>query len=161
VRASASWILELERKVFMSERQNMVLFFDGLCEPINPGGTPSYGWLLQTFDGTVLHEGMGIAPKEQPQTNNTAEWIACLEGIRFAKTLPLARLEIHGDSQLVIHQLNRKWQCKKPHLAKFRDECLTLLVGTDWVASWVPREENEHADKLSRQAYEEHTGRKT
>lgn len=23
------------------------LYFDGACEPINPGGTASYGWLLK------------------------------------------------------------------------------------------------------------------
>jgi ribonuclease HI len=109
---------------------------------------------LKDREGATLFEGWGVVAGTDPRTNNTAEWNALLEGIRFARQFPLERLSIQGDSQLVIHQLNRRWGAKKPHLARLRDECLSLLLGIDWDASWVPREQNDGADGLSRRAYE-------
>jgi ribonuclease HI len=144
----------------MPDKQILTLWFDGLCEPVNPGGVPAYGWVIKTPEGVVLHEDMGIAPKDLPQTNNTAEYAALLEGLRFAQTLDFLSLEIRGDSKLVIEQINGRWNCNAAHLLKLRNDCQALLTGIRWTATWMPREQNEHADGLSRRAYENYTGKK-
>ena len=44
-----------------------------------------------------------------PASNNVTEYEACLHGIRLAVELEVKHLYVHGDSALVINQLNKKW----------------------------------------------------
>ena len=43
-----------------------------------------------------------------PASNNMAEYEVCLHGIRLAVELGVKRLYVHGDSALVINQLNKE-----------------------------------------------------
>ncbi len=66
----------------------------------------------------------------------------------------------------MIYQLTGQWQCNKEHLQKIRERVLSLIrqVGDDQgdpvTLEWIPREQNEAADALSRIAYEQATGEK-
>ncbi|MFN8485825.1 MAG: ribonuclease HI family protein [Anaerolineae bacterium] len=68
-------------------------------------------------------------------TNNEAEYmtlIAALEelttGIEKAGASPRAlTVEVKGDSQLVLKQLEGAWQVREPRLAPLRDKALALL----------------------------------
>jgi len=67
----------------------MVLNFDGLCEPRNPGGWSCFGWVL-TRDGAALATGHGVAAPPGPDsTNNVAEYAALIAGLEA-----LARLDL-------------------------------------------------------------------
>jgi ribonuclease HI len=44
-----------------------------------------------------------------PISNNAAEYEACFHGLRIAVDLGIKRLYVHGDSALVINQLNKDW----------------------------------------------------
>jgi hypothetical protein len=48
-------------------------------------------------------------PREQA-TNNTAEYEGLLAGLRIAVDLGIRKLIIHGDSQLVVRQVNKDYQ---------------------------------------------------
>jgi len=87
-----------------------------------------------------------------------AEWSALLYGLRAAAALRPRRLEIRGDSQLVINQLTESWQINAVHLRPYRDRCLELLRGREWTARWIPREQNTGADALCWRAYREVRG---
>lgn len=137
------------------------LYFDGACEPVNPGGTASYGWLLKK-DGKTIKEGSGIVGKGPGMTNNVAEYMGLIEGLRaFFDLKTKEKLVIKGDSSLVANMVNKKWGWNKkktnwqphdkmPHLKKLLDQALMLLEGSDYEISWVPREENSEADALSK-----------
>lgn len=133
----------------------LTLFFDGLCEPRNPGGVACYGWLLLDEHGHIIEEGNGEEVRGQSATNNVAEWAALEHGLRAAALRRPDRLEIRGDSQLVINQLTGSWQVGAAHLRPYRDRCLRLLEGCNWAARWIPREGNTAADRLSWAAYHE------
>lgn len=138
------------------------LYFDGLCEPRNPGGVACYGWLLLDDDGVLISSGHGEVCRGPQATNNVAEYSALGFGLREMHNLGLReRLLVLGDSKLVIEQLAGRWECKAPHLARLRARCLELLdqVAINWLARWIPRAENERADALSREAYFRATGR--
>lgn len=128
-----------------------VLNFDGACEPVNPGGTASWGFVLCDSGGRLVAQGGGVVGSGEGMTNNVAEWAAVEEGVRQFREMGLnGRLVIRGDSQLVVKQLGGEWRCKKAHLAAARSRVVDLLEGVDWVVEWVPREENQLADELSR-----------
>jgi ribonuclease HI len=143
-----------------------VLFFDGSCEPRNPGGVATGGWSLQVQEEEQACKSLLVVEGGRLATNNYAEWCALGFGLRWLldrQRIQIAQLHIRGDSKLVINQLLGSWQCNAPHLLPLRDRCRTILAqlkarGTEWCARWVPREENARADELSQQAYVSHTG---
>jgi ribonuclease HI len=62
---------------------------------------------------------------------------------------------IHGDSNLVINQLNGKWRVRKGlylSIAVETKELLAYLRGLGWQINfcWIPREQNEKCDALSK-----------
>lgn len=138
-----------------------IIQFDGLCEPVNPGGHGAWGFVL--YINKERHEGHGYLGSYPKMSNNKAEWNALGFALRalldHIQSLPekeqkLESLTILGDSQLVIFQLIRQWQCKDEHMRKFRNRCLEIIQDLkvdDWVARWVPRDINQEADALSRE----------
>lgn len=137
------------------------LYFDGACEPINPGGTASYGWLIKK-DGKTLRVGSGIVGKGHGMTNNVAEYHGLIEGIKAFLTLRIKeKLVLKGDSNLVINMVSKKWgwakkktqwkpHAKMPHLKKLLEEIHQLLENLDYDVQWIPREQNHEADELSK-----------
>lgn len=133
------------------------LRFDGSCWP-NPGGRAGYGWVVTAHapgGPAVIAEGSGPvdAPPGGRTSNNVAEWHALRDGLAWVARLrvPVDRLLVRGDSQLVVHQVNGRWACKKAYLEVYRRDCSALLAALPfpWEAGWVPRAENAAADALS------------
>jgi ribonuclease HI len=142
------------------------VWFDGACEPKNPGGIATCGWLIRNSVEELISSGHREVARGEGATNNVAEWTALGLALRWLLDNPEVVsgnvLHIQGDSQLVIEQLNGTWNCNKPHLQKLRDRCREILdqLGcVAWRANWIPRLENQEADALSRRAYEEATGK--
>lgn len=142
----------------------LICYFDGACEPINPGGTASYGVVVFRGVGgipdykTRLWEDYAVC-QESGTSNNVAEyagfnaaldWFLNWEGTREPTI-------IRGDSKLVIEQMNGHWQIRnglyKP-LALICREKLKEFV-TKPAIEWIPREKNTEADRLSKKALEE------
>lgn len=135
----------------------LTVFFDGLCEPRNPGGIACYGWLILGDNGEIVTTGKGVATQGQGATNNVAEYHALLASLEAVRKMAVSeRIEVKGDSQLVINQVTGVWQCKAANLRPLwsRARQLAQELG-DVEFRWVPRAQNEQADSLSRQAYAE------
>jgi ribonuclease HI len=131
------------------------LFFDGSCEPINPGGTACYGWLLYSPEGVLKASAYGIVCKGKGATNNVAEFHALLKGLDYIVYQGLrVPLLLCGDSQLVVKTVSREWKLKKEHLIPLRDRIHQLLRknGCRWEIQWIPREQNQEADTLCSKA---------
>ena len=145
----------------------LTVHFDGACEPKNPGGVASCGWLAKESDGTIVGSGAEVVAEGPGATNNVAEYCALGKALRWIvdnRDDEIQAVFLFGDSKLVVEQVNGNWKCKKEHLRKLRDRCLELIDDLDAGGcavnlNWVPREKNEEADALSRQAYEQHTGK--
>jgi ribonuclease HI len=161
----------------------LLLYFDGLCEPVNPGGVACYGWAIMYYedDGEwhVWACESGFIEEGPAATNNVAEWSALKFALYYlVRNQWTGKLTIKGDSNLVIEQLVGNWRCNGKRLIEFRDCCLNYLeelglaniqrnkkgkitaVEHKFTAMWIPRDQNKRADALSNQAYENHTGKK-
>jgi ribonuclease HI len=129
-------------------------WFDGACEPRNPGGTASYGVLIKQH-GVVLLERNGIVGKGYGMTNNVAEYegLNCL--LRFLINSKLTgNILICGDSKLVIMQMSGKWKVKKGLYIDYCKRAKLLSAEASKLLKiqykWIPREQNEHCDALSK-----------
>lgn len=146
----------------------MRVFFDGACEPVNPGGVATCGWIIYGGDDEIVADDAEFVREGDGATNNVAEYHALGRALRWLvdnqQSLDgIGQLKIFGDSQLVCKQVDGSWKCNKDHLLKLRDRCRELLAElrtkVEVEIRWIPREENEAADSLSRTAYESHTGK--
>jgi ribonuclease HI len=77
-------------------------------------------------------------------TNNEAEYDTLIEAleavVRRAKDPSRVQLDIRGDSQLIINQINGTWKAKDARMSERKEHVLALLkrMGS-WRASWHPR----------------------
>lgn len=95
-------------------------------------------------------------------TSNIAEYIALLKAIKATKKMipDVGYLEIFGDSKLVVMHVSKKWgyaknktwqpHSKYPYLETMLMKVLSELEGMNYSINWIPREQNEKADELSR-----------
>ena len=88
-------------------------------------------------------------------TNNVAEYEGLLAAAQWIVDEGITeKILIKGDSQLVIKQMKGEYRVNSATSKKYVPEIKRLLAGKEVGFSWVPREENEEADKLSRVAYD-------
>lgn len=128
------------------------LEFDGAFE----GQTVSYGWLVKQ-DGQRIADGAGTTLKDGKGTSNVAEYHALIKGLLGASDLDLDRLDIYGDSKLIINQVTGRWDCEAAHLLPLRQQAWELIEdmekrGCRVTLNWIPGAENAEADALSRGA---------
>lgn len=142
------------------------IHFDGACEPKNPGGIATCGWVIYQ-DRKKITEGCKVVKQGKGATNNYAEWCALGLALRWLldhkeDECATQSISIIGDSKLVINQLAGKWECRADNLKPLKARCLEILDKLKFQARsarWVPREQNEEADVLSKRAYTERTGK--
>jgi ribonuclease HI len=133
---------------------NIEIRCDGLCEP-NPGGLATYGYVL-FGEQEVLHEGRGVAARGPEATNNVAEYRGAIEALAAAQGYDARQIILLSDSKLLVEQLNGNYRVRSARIQPLWSKTLSLLNSFEsHQASWVPREQNEHADALSVQAYVE------
>jgi ribonuclease HI len=127
------------------------LFSDGAARG-NPGPAGA-GAVLVDPEGQVvarLGKFLGV------QTNNYAEYMGLLLGLKHARSLDVKELEVLADSELLIRQLQGRYQVKSPTLRPLYEEAVGLLEHFPQVKLvHVPREKNKAADEMSNRAIDE------
>ena len=117
----------------------------------NPGPA-AIGVVLCKPDGTIVAEA---AECLGDMTNNQAEYRAMLKALGLAKAHKATKLVCHGDSELLIFQLQGAYRIKDVHL-KALAEKVKSVAGAFESVIWkqVPREHAmiRRADKLLNQA---------
>jgi ribonuclease HI len=146
-----------QEKTFVPDgKANLYGWFDGSCEPVNPGGRGGWGIVLKNSLGeTVFADGgkLGSGPE---MSNNVAEYHAVSVLLELIGTVaaPGWKVVVMGDSKLVINQLSGEWRVNgglyKPYFYRAKADLEKLKVAGIKVAfEWVRREENAEADTLS------------
>ncbi|XP_052312616.1 uncharacterized protein LOC112328848 [Populus trichocarpa] len=122
-------------------------------------------WWTMFFDGAVNVYGNGagaviISPdkKQYPVsvklhfecTNNTAEYEVCILGLKAALELKIKKLDVYGDSMLIICQVKGEWQTKEEKLRPYQEYLSTLAKEFEEIRfTHLGREGNHFADALA------------
>jgi probable phosphoglycerate mutase len=115
----------------------------------NPGRA-AYGALVKDADtGRVLGEdgtAIGVA------SNNVAEYRGLIAGLTMAQAVaPDADIEVRMDSKLVVEQMSGNWKIKHADMKPLALRAKALApLGTTY--TWMPRDQNKHADRLANEA---------
>jgi probable phosphoglycerate mutase len=114
----------------------------------NPGPA-GYGAVV-TENGKIvaeLFDVIGIA------TNNVAEYNGLLAGLSHIHQLDAnATIEVAMDSKLVVEQMSGRWQIKHADMRDLAKQCRDAHNPSLVTYSWIPRDENSHADRLANKA---------
>src|ERR1035438_975686 len=115
----------------------------------NPGPA-GFGALIQDADGHVLaelSEFLGL------QTNNFAEYSGLLASLDFALAHGHRRLRVVSDSELMVKQIQGKYQVKSPGLRPLYEQAKKKIAQLDgFEISHALRHKNKDADRLANQA---------
>ncbi|HEX4751897.1 MAG TPA: ribonuclease HI family protein [Solirubrobacterales bacterium] len=115
----------------------------------NPGPA-AIGVVVRDADGTVVES---VGETIGRQTNNVAEYQALLRGIELAAAHGATEVELIGDSELVVRQIEGRYKVKNAAMKDLHAEAKKALAKFDsWSIRHVKRAQNADADKLVNQA---------
>jgi len=131
-------------------------YFDGCCEPVNPGGTASYGVVILKDRQKIWETSKLFTPKrgrEKETSNNVAEYsgFKAILDYLIAHDLTKSQIIVYGDSKLVIEQMFGRWRIKFGYYVPIATTCKAMLKQFPYLTGkWIPREKNFLADELSK-----------
>lgn len=115
----------------------------------NPGPAAIGVIVRDETGGVLLERGKKIGSA----TNNVAEYKALLLGIELAKELGADQVELIGDSELIVKQVQGKYKVKNEGMKPLHAEAKEALSGFDsWEIRHVKRELNKDADRIVNEA---------
>ena len=123
------------------------MYFDGAANHFGYG----IGVLLISPHGDHISRSVHLAFVDRyPATNNIVEYEACILGLEISLELGIKRMEIFGDSNLVIRRIQGDWKTRDVKLRPYHAH-LELLVGRfdDLSYTHLPRAQNKFADALA------------
>ncbi len=111
----------------------------------NPGPA-AIGAVVRNPEGEILEErGERIGRA----TNNVAEYRALLLGIELAAAHGAGELELIGDSELIVRQVEGRYKVKDATMKELHGEVKAALEPfQSWSIRHVRREHNADADRL-------------
>ena len=115
----------------------------------NPGPA-AIAAVVQDADGGVLEEA---AERIGTATNNVAEYRALLLGIERAAAIGATEVDLVGDSELIVRQVEGRYKVKDATMRKLHAEVKKALSTFEgWSIRHVRRELNSEADRLVNEA---------
>ncbi len=135
----------------VERRKRTRLYVDGAARG-NPGPAGAGAVILSPEGHIVAKLGKFLGDS----TNNVAEYMGLILGLKRAKAMGIKELDVFSDSELMVKQLAGDYAVKADHLRPLHDEARALLRGfTEVEIRHVPREENAQADLMSNRAIDE------
>ena len=123
------------------------LYFDGASKG-NPGLSGAGAVIYEGVDSVeVYSESVFVGLKE---TNNVAEYMGLITGLKAALSMGKIRLDVKGDSDLIIKQMNGSYKVKSPKLIGLYEEAKKLADQFEKITfAHVYRHLNKRADELA------------
>ena len=122
----------------------------------NPGPS-GYGAVITDTSGAKLaelSEFLGI------QTNNVAEYSGLLAVLDYALTNGHRRLRVVSDSELMVKQIQGKYQVKSPGLRPLYEQARKRIAQLErFEITHALRHKNKDADRLANQAMDRGMGK--
>lgn len=128
------------------ENEIYKLYFDG-CSKSNPGKSGSGSVIYDVNNNEIWTDSYYVGDK---QTNNFAEYTGLYRGMKKAIEIGIKKLEVYGDSKLVIKQMKGEYSTKSLNLIDISNECKKIANEFDEIKfNHVYRNNNKRADELS------------
>ena len=131
-----------EEVMLVEMSQPWKMFFDGAAQRDGAGARV----VFVTPEGDVLPYSFTLV---KCCSNNVAEYQALILGLEMAMDSKTTRLEVFGDSKLIINQVLLVYEVKMPDLVPYCKYAIRLLAWFDYInITHVPRSGNKQADTI-------------
>jgi len=131
-----------------TNQSKYTLMFDGGSRG-NPG-ICGCGYVIYMNDRIIAQDSCVVSNNN---TNNYAEYMALILGLKKAKELKINSLIVKGDSKLVINQVSGHYHIKSDNLRKLYTESKMLILHFNCIGfEHIKRNLNKVADKLANMA---------
>ncbi len=128
------------------------IWFDGIVNPVNPGGHGGFGMLVKR-DGETIHREAQYVGCWPSLSNNCTEFAGAIAALRYLLREKITEATVYGDADMIVKQLNGRWQAKGGAYFPYYAEAIILRRQLpDVKMIWIPREMNTEADELSWEA---------
>jgi ribonuclease HI len=88
-----------------------------------------------------------------PCTNNLAEYEVVHRGMELLLEARAEKVEVFGDSKLVISQLTEEYRCESELLFPLWMQCRELMTQFRYINFyWIPKSQNAEANDLAQKA---------
>ena len=126
---------------------NFKLQFDG-CSKSNPGLAGAGAVIYDNITNVEIWNGNEFIGTNI--TNNYAEYMGLIIGLKQAQEMNVKQLIVEGDSMLVIKQMKGEYKVKSLQLIELYNEAKSLEKGFDCIHyTHIYRNNNKRADELS------------
>ena len=141
----------------MDEGEALIVRTDGASRG-NPGHAAA-GVVIERMDGSIKAQGkryLGI------MTNNRAEYLALIDGLRAVARYAPAAVTVFMDSELVVNQMNGVYKVRDQALRPLFDTATALASALPQVTfQHVMRGANALADRLANEALDAERAKKS
>ena len=118
----------------------------------NPGPA-AIGVVVRNDEGAVVEQ---VGETIGKATNNVAEYRAVLRGLELAAAHGADEVEVIGDSELIVRQIEGRYKVKHADMKELHAQAKAMLADFDsWSIRHVKRAQNADADKLVNQALDD------
>jgi len=126
------------------------IYCDGASRS-NPGeASVGISILKDSEEIATIKKRIGIA------TNNVAEYLGLIEGLKYCVENNIMEVYIYLDSLLVVQQVNLEYKVKSKKLQEYYNQALDLINKINNIKiNHIRREFNKRADQLANQALDE------
>ena len=123
------------------------IYCDGASRS-NPGeASIGVSIIKQNIEIATISRKIGIA------TNNVAEYLALIDGLKYCNSNNISTSNFYLDSKLVVEQISGNFKVKSIHLKELFLEAEKLISKIEnFTISHIYRENNKRADQLANQA---------
>ena len=103
----------------------------------------------------VMERGIALL---KISSNNEAEYAALIAGLEWCASNDISRLNVYGDSMLIVKQVQGIWSCKSDKIASNLKEVKALFRRIKYhQIHYVGRATNQDADALASECLKEVT----
>ena len=131
------------------------IFTDGASRG-NPGNS---GIGVAIYDSGKLIEK--ISEYCGKKTNNQSEYLALIRGLEYLNQNNINSCNFFSDSEFLVKQMNGIYKVKSENVKPLYKNAVDLAKGKIIKYNWIPRKDNELADKLANEGIDRHFSKKS
>ena len=140
-------------KIDNDKNTKYILRFDGACRG-NPSDQLGLGCILYENGTKIDERSQKINVKSG--TNNQAEYLAMLSGLKMCLNNNIKNVLVQGDSELIIKQINGVYKVNNEKLLTYYNIAISLKLQFENITfQHIKREQNKEADLLANKALDD------
>ncbi|XP_039162751.1 uncharacterized protein LOC120290530 [Eucalyptus grandis] len=134
---------EVNERIHLVSQDKWTVYFDGAVNLLGFG-------IRAVLISPIGQQCLVVAKLVFPHINNIFEYEACILGLQLAIDKKVKRLQVYGDSTLIMLQMGGHWQTRDVKFITYHEYLEDLIKKFDEISfDYLPRSQNQFVDALA------------